>query len=77
MITLTDWDAVKDEIVEEEKEEDVKHGSEGDEEEVIEEADEGEMLVLRRVLSSQKSEKGGRERTFFTLDILFRGKYVR
>ena len=39
VITLAEWDAVKEDVAEEEKEEDV----ESQEEEVITEADEGEM----------------------------------
>ena len=51
--SLAEWDAVKEEVVEESIEIPKK-----EEEEVIAEADEGEMLVLRRALSSQK---GGQE----------------
>jgi len=46
---LAKWDAVKEEVVEEEKEEDIESP---EEEEVIVEAYEGEMLVLRRALNS-------------------------
>jgi len=46
---------VKEEVAEEEKEESVETLEE-EGEEVIVEADEGEMLVLRRTLSSQKGE---------------------
>jgi len=51
VITLAEWDAVKEEVAEEEKEESVE-ATEEEEEEIIAEADEGEMLVLRRALSS-------------------------
>ena len=51
MITLAKWDAMKEEVPEEEKEESVEASKE-EEEEIIAEADEGEMLVLRRALSS-------------------------
>jgi len=46
VITLAEWDAVKEEVVEEEKDESVETLEE-EEEEVIDEADEAEMLVLR------------------------------
>ena len=49
VIMLAKWDAVKEEVVEEEKEEDIESP---EEEEVIVEAYEGEMLVLRRALNS-------------------------
>jgi len=52
VITLAEWEVVKDEVVEEEKEEDIEHNGDEDREEVIEEANEGEMLMLRRALSS-------------------------
>jgi len=45
VITLAEWDAVEEEVAEEEKEESVE-ATEEEEEEVIAEADEGEMLVL-------------------------------
>jgi len=45
VITLMEWDAVKEDMVEEEKEEQVEP-SEEEEEEIIVEPDEGEMLVL-------------------------------
>ena len=41
------------------KEEGLDEGEEGNQEEVIKEADEGEMLVLKKALSSQKNEKEG------------------
>jgi len=45
VITLAEWDAVKEEVAEEEIEESDETLKE-EEEEVIAEADEGEMLVL-------------------------------
>jgi len=45
VITLAEWDAMKEEVAEEEKEESVE-ATEEKKEEVIAEADEGEMLVL-------------------------------
>ena len=56
VITLAEWDAVKEEVSEEEKEESIE-AIEEEEEEIIAEADEGEMLVLRRALNSQKGEQ--------------------
>jgi len=53
VITLAEWDAVKDEVVEEEKDEDVESPEE-EKEDVIAKAYEDEMLVLRRALSSQE-----------------------
>jgi len=65
VITLVEWDAVKEEVVEEENEEDVESPEEEEEEEVITEVDEGEMLVLRRVLNSQRSEKEEQRENIF------------
>jgi len=56
---------VKEEVVEEENEEDVESPEEEEEEEVITEVDEGEMLVLRRVLNSQRSEKEEQRENIF------------
>ena len=67
---------MKEEVVEEEKEEDVESPEEA-KEEVIAEANEGEMLVLRRALNSQRNEKRSKEKTYFIPDVLFRKKYVR
>jgi len=53
VITLAEWDAAKEEVAEEEKEESVE-ATKQEEEEFITKADKGEMLVLRRALSSQK-----------------------
>ena len=51
VITLAEWDAAREEVVEDEPEEPVET-PETEEEEEIAEADEGELLVLRRALSS-------------------------
>ena len=48
---------MKDEVPEEEKKEDIESQEEEEQEEVIAEANEGEMLVFRRALSSQRSQK--------------------
>jgi len=71
LITLAEWEAVKDELAEEEKEEDV--GSH-EEEEVIAEADDGEMLVLRRALSSQWSKKEEQRENIFHSQCTVQGK---
>ena len=53
---LAEWDAAKEEVVEDEPEEPVET-PEAEEEEEIAEADEGELLVLRRALSSRKGDQ--------------------
>ena len=47
VITLDEWDAIREEVIEEEQKEDVEDELEHEQEEVKEAADEGEMLVLR------------------------------
>ena len=76
MITLAEWNEVKEEIEEEEKEESVETPEE-EEEEFIAEADEGEMLVLRGALSSQKGEKEEQRENIFHFVVPFREKYTR
>jgi len=61
MITLVEWKVVEEQEIEEENEEDV----EGHLEETLEEVDEGEMLVLRRVLSGQKGAKDEQREDIF------------
>ena len=56
VITLTKWETMKEHEKEEVEEESVENEEENPEVEVIK-ADEGEMLILRRGLSTQKSEK--------------------
>jgi len=73
VITLAEWDVVKDDIMEEEKEEDIESNNE-EEQEVIKEADEGEMLVLRRALSSQRSEKEEHRENIFHSRCTVQGK---
>ena len=67
----------KEDDLEEEKEERVDVEGEETQEEVTEEADEGEMLVLRRAWVVKEVRKKNKERTSFTLDELFREKRVR
>ena len=53
VVTLAEWEAIEGEFAEEkkeEKEEDAEEDHEDDQEEFVENADEGEMLVIRRVL---------------------------
>jgi len=64
VITLAEWDAVKEEVAEEEKEETIE-ANEEEEEEIIAKADESEMLVLRRALSSQKGEQEEQRENIF------------
>ena len=52
MITLAEWKATKEYDLEDKKEEGVDIEGEETQEEVIKEVVEGEMLVLRKVLSS-------------------------
>ena len=64
---------MKEEVVEEEKEEDVESPEE-EEEEVIAEADEGEILVLRRAPNSQRSEKEEQRENIFHSRCTVQGK---
>jgi len=54
---LAEWETVKEEEVEEGKDEVVDMEKEENQEEITEKANAGEMLVLRMTLSSQRSEK--------------------
>jgi len=65
VVTLTEWEPVKDEDLEDEKEEAVDIEGEETQEEVIEEADKAKMLVLRWALSSQRSEKEEQNKNMF------------
>ena len=66
---------MKEEVAEEEQEESVE-ATEEEEDEIIAEADEGEMLGLRRALGSQKGDQEEQQENIFILDVLFREKYV-
>ena len=67
VITLTEWATVKKDFGEVEKACESGPGVEKTQDEVIEEADEGEPLVLRRVLSNQKGvQDEQRENIFHT-----------
>jgi len=73
VITLAEWDAVQEEVVEEEKEESIE-ANEEEEEEIIAEADEVEMLVLRRALNSQKGEQEEQRENIFHSRCTVQGK---
>ena len=73
MITLAEWDAAREEVVEEELEEPVETPEEA-EEEVIAEADEGELLVLRRALSSRKGDQDEQRENIFHSRCTVQGK---
>jgi len=73
VITLAEWDAVKEEVAEEEKEESVEATEEG-EEQIIAKADEGKMLVLRSALSSQKREQEEQRENIFYSRCTIQGK---
>ena len=62
VITLEKWDAVKEKVVEDK--EDVE-SLEEEEDEIIAKADQGELLVLRRALNSQKNEKEEKRENIF------------
>jgi len=57
VVTLAEWIAVKEDFEEEENEVESELKAEETQDKVIEEADEGELLVLRRVVSNQKGAK--------------------
>jgi len=64
----------KENEVKGEKEEDMADDQEGELEEVEEEADEGEMLVLRRVFSNQKGVKDDQRENIFHSRCTVQGK---
>jgi len=65
VITLAEWEAVKEHEIKVENEEDVEGHLEETQEEVKKEVDEDEMLVLRRVLSVQKGAKDEQRESIF------------
>jgi len=73
VITLAEWDAVKEEVAEKEKEEFIG-ASEEEKEEITAEADEGEMLVLQRAPSSQKGEQEAQRENIFHSRCTVQGK---
>jgi len=74
VITLAEWAAVKEDFEEEEKacESEPEDGENQDE--IIEEADEGELLVLRRVLSNQRGVKDEQRENIFHTRCTVQGK---
>ena len=68
---MAEWEANKEEG---EEEDHVLSMMEEDQEEVVEEADEGQLLVLRRAMSGLKGEKEEQGRTFSILDAPFKGR---
>ena len=78
IISLAEWESKKDEYVEEKREEkeegeDVQD-LESETEEFVEQADEGEMLVIRRVMSAQKSAKDEQRENIFHSRCTIQGK---
>ena len=77
VVTLAEWEATEKEYVEEkeeEKEEDVEEDPEEDQEEFTENADEGEMLVIRRVMSTQRVAKDEQRENIFHSRCTVQGK---
>jgi len=69
VITLTEWEATKGEFAEEkeeEKEEDLEEDLEEAQDKFVENADEGELLVIRRVLSNQRVAKDEQCENFYS-----------
>ena len=60
--------------IKEEKEEDAEEDHEDDQEEFVENADEGEMLVIRRVLSNQRVIKDEQRENIFHSRCTVQGK---
>jgi len=73
VITLAEWYAMKKDTVEEEKEAQIEP-PEQEEEEITVERDEGEILVLRRVLNSQKNENTEQRENIFHSRYTVQGK---
>ena len=65
IITLAEWDTVREEDKEEEQKEDEEEEHEDEQEEVVEAVDEEEMLVLRSVLSNQRGIKDEQRENIF------------
>ena len=68
MVTLAEWEAIEGEFTEEkeeEKKEDVEEDLNEAQEEFAENADEGQMLVIRRVMSTQRVAKDEQRENIF------------
>jgi len=74
VITLAEWEAMNKDKVEDERDESPEEGEEENQEEVIKEVDEGAMLVRRRALSSQRSEKEEQRENIFPSRCTIQGK---
>jgi len=76
VITLAEWTTIKKVFEEDEKDDDFEDELKETQEEVVEEADEGEMLVLRRVLSNQKEQRMSKERTYSIPILWFKRRFI-
>jgi len=74
VVTLMEWQTVKDDEKEEEEEVAVEEKEEEEVEDEVTGADEGEMLVIRRSLSSQRSEKDEQRENIFHSRCTVHGK---
>jgi len=74
VITLAEWRAMDEQEKEEEIEGESEENLEENLEEVEKEVDEGEMLVLRRVLNRQKSAKDEQRENIFHTRCTIQGK---
>jgi len=74
VITLAEWEVVKEIEIEEEENEDLVDDQEENQEEVEKEADEGEMVVLRRVLGGQEGAKNEQKENIFHSRCMVQGK---
>ena len=74
VITLSEWSALKELFEEEENEVEREPELEETQEEVMEEADKGELLVLRRVLSNQRGVKDKQRENIFHTRCTVQGK---
>jgi len=74
VITLIEWLALKEEFEEEENEDDYDNELKKTQEEIVEEAGEGELLVLRRALSNQKGVKDEQRENIFHSRCTIQGK---
>ena len=67
VIISSEWEAVKEEEKEVKPDEELGDNKEENQEECLAEQDEGEMFVLRRVLSNQRSEKNQKKKEHFSI----------
>ena len=71
---LAKWESVKEEQKEKEEEEEAMEEEEENLEEEVTGADEGEMLVLRRSVNTQRSEKDEQRENIFHSRYIVQGK---